>query len=164
MEQGRLVPQSRVDLARSGIGVAVKTGAPKPALDSVAAFRQALLDADSIAYLKIGSGLHLDRVIEHLGIADALSAKTIRPDTDSVCELVAAGKVDLGMVVITQILTTPGVELAGPLPEEIQARIVFAGAVGKNSKAPEAAAQLLSFLKGPVAAPVFKAQAMEQDF
>ena len=164
MEQGRLVPQSRVDLARSGIGVAVKTGAPKPALDSVAAFRQALLDADSIAYLKIGSGLHLDRVIERLGIADALNAKTIRPDTDSVCELVAAGKVDLGMVVITQILTTPGVELAGPLPEEIQARIVFAGAVGKNSKAPEAAAQLLSFLKGPVAAPVFKAQAMEQDF
>ena len=67
------------------------------------------------------------------------------------------------MVVMTQILTTPGVELGGPLPEEIQARIIFAGAVGKNSKAPEAAAQLLSFLKGPVPAPVFKAQAMEQD-
>ena len=115
IEQGRLMSQSRVDLARSGI-------------------------------------------------ADAVRAKTTRPDTDSVCELVAAGKVDLGMVVITQILTTPGVELAGPLPEEIQAKMVFAGAVGRNSKAPEAAAQLLAFLRGPVAAPVFKAQAMEQDF
>jgi molybdate transport system substrate-binding protein len=161
---GRLVAESRLDLARSGIGVEVRAGAPKPDIRTVAAFRKALLDARSIAYLKIGSGLHVDGVIERLGIADAVRPKVTRPDTDIVSELVAKGEIELGMVVTTQILTTPGVELVGPLPEELQSHIVFAGAVGRHAKAPEAAKELLKFLRSATVEPVLRAQGMDREF
>jgi hypothetical protein len=78
-----------------------------------------------------------------------------------VAQLVADGTIELGIVVITQILTTPGVELVGPLPAELQSYIVFAGAVATNAAAPDAAARLLDFLTGPQAAPVVRAQGME---
>jgi len=100
-------------------------------------------------------------LLERLGIADALASKVTRPETDIVSELVAKGEVELGMVVITQILTTPGVELVGPLPPEIQSYVTFVAGVGVNSKAPDAATQLIEFLTGPVAIPVIRAQGME---
>lgn len=78
------------------------------------AFRRALLDARSITYLRVGSGLYLAGLLERLGIAEAIAMKVQRPEGDSVAVLVAQGEVGLGLVVITQILTTPGVELAGP--------------------------------------------------
>ena len=120
---GRLVGATRADLARSGIGIAVRAGAPRPDVGSVAAFRRALLDAESIAYLRVGSGLYLDNLLERLGLTEAIRARTRRPNGDSVALLVARGEVELGLVVITQILTTPGVQLAGPLPPEIQSHV-----------------------------------------
>jgi molybdate transport system substrate-binding protein len=84
-----------------------------------------------------------------------------RPESDIVSELVAKGEVELGIVVITQILTTPGVELVGPLPPDIQSYVTFTAGISANSRAPEAARDLIKFLTGPTATPVIKAQGME---
>lgn len=162
MREGKIIPQTRTDLTRSGIGVQVRAGAPKPDISSVDTFKRALLNAKSIAYLKEGqSGVYLAGILERLGIAEAIKSKVTRPETDIVSELVAKGDVELGMVVITQILTTPGVELVGPLPPEIQSYITFTGGVSTTSKHPDAAKELIRFLTGPSALPVIKAQGME---
>jgi molybdate transport system substrate-binding protein len=100
-------------------------------------------------------------MIERLGLKDAIVSKVTIPKTDISSELVAKGEVELGIVPITQILTTPGVELVGPLPPEIQFYTTFGGAVSAASNAPDAARDLLKFLKGPTAIPVITAQGME---
>ncbi len=161
VKDGKLVASTRTDIARSGIGVEVRAGARKPDIGSVEAFKRALLDAQSIAYLRVGSGIYVHGLLERLGIAEAVKSKVTRPESDIVSELVAKGEVELGMVVITQILTTPGVELVGPLPPEIQSYVAFAAGISANSRAPEAARDLIKFLTGPVATPVIKAQGME---
>jgi len=162
IREGKIIPETRTDLTRSGIGVQVRAGAPKPDISSVHAFKRALLDAKSIAYLKEGqSGVYIAGLLERLGIAEAIKAKVTRPETDIVSELVAKGEIELGMVVITQILTTRGVELVGPLPPEIQSYITFTGGVSTASRHPEAAKELIRFLAGPIALPVIKAQGME---
>ncbi len=94
-------------------------------------------------------------------MAEAISAKVTRPDTDIVSELVAKGEIELGMTVITQILTTPGVDLAGPLPAEIQSYVTFTAGVGAQASAADAARQLIQFLRSPRATAVIKAQGME---
>jgi molybdate transport system substrate-binding protein len=161
IKDGKIIAETRTNIARSGIGVAVREGARKPDISSVEAFKRALLEAKSIAYLRVGSGIYLAGLLERLGIAEAVKSKVIRPESDIVSELVAKGEVELGMVVITQILTTPGVDLVGPLQPEIQSYVTFAGGVTTNSKAPDAAKQLLKFLTGPTALPVIRAQGME---
>lgn len=161
IKKGRIIAETRVDIARSGIGVEVRAGARKPDISSVEAFKRALLDAKSIAYLRVGSGNYLAGLLERLGIAEAIKSKVTRPETDIVSELVAKGEVELGIVVITQILTTPGVDLVGPLPPEIQSYVVFSAGVSTNSKVLDAAKQLMRLLIGPKAIRVIKAQGME---
>lgn len=158
---GRLIPGTRTDLARSGIGVEVRVGAPKPDVSTVDAFRRTLLAARSIAYLPTGSGLYLASLFQKLGIADAVNAKATRPDTDIVSEMVAQGKVELGLVVITQILTTPEVALVGPLPADIQSYVTFTAAVSAASPVGDAARELIRFLQGPAALTVIRTQGME---
>jgi molybdate transport system substrate-binding protein len=161
IERGKIRAETRTPLARSGIGVQVRAGARKPDISTVEAFKRTLLEAKSVAYLKIGSGQHLDRLLDGFGIAAEIKPKAIRPDTDIVSDLVAKGEAELGVVVITQILTSPGVDYAGPLPQEIQSYVSFLGAVSSDSKAPDAGKELLKFLTGPAAAAVMKAQGME---
>lgn len=161
IRDGRLVAATRTDIARSGIGVEVRAGRPRPDIRTVDAFKQALLNAKSIAYLRVGSGLYLDGLLERLGISDAIKSRVTRPDSDVVSELVAKGDVELGMTVITQILTTPGVELVGPLPDEIQSYVTFVAAISAESKVKDAASELIAFLKGPNAIAVMKTQGME---
>jgi molybdate transport system substrate-binding protein len=159
---GQIIPETRTDLARSGIGVAVRAGAPKPDVSSVEAFKRALLAARSIAYLKEGqSGVYIAGVLDRLGIADAVRSKLTLPDTDVVSQLVSRGEIELGIVVITQILTTPGVALAGPLPAEIQSYITFTGGISAHSASIDAAKDLLAALKSPSAVRVMKSQGME---
>jgi len=124
-------------------------------------FKRTLLSAKSIAFLKVGSGVHLDSVVARLGISENIRSRTIRPDTDIVSELVAKGEVEIGMVVVTQILTTPGVDLVGPLPSELQAYVTFVAGISSESKAPDGASQLIKFLLGPRAAAVITSQGME---
>lgn len=157
----KIVADTRTDLVRSGIGVEVPPGARKPDISSVEALKRALLDAKSIAFLKEGSGIYMEGLIERLGIADAIKSKITRPDRDVVSELVAKGEIDLGIVAITQILTTPGVQYVGPLPPEVQSYITFTGGISANSHAPNVARDLFRFLTGPTAIPVIKSQGME---
>ena len=163
LQRKAVVAETRTAIAHSGIGVEVRAGAPKPDISSVEAFKSALLNARSVGYLKQAgtSGAYLHELFARLGILDAIASKTVRPDTDIVSELVAKGEIELGLVVITQIMTTPGVELVGPIPREIQSYVRWSGAVSAGSAAPEAAAALLKFLTGPIALPVLKAQGME---
>ncbi len=158
IKDGKVIADSRASLVRSGIGVEVRAGAPKPDISSVETFKRALLNAKSIGYLKVGG---VPQLIDRLGITDAIKSKVTTPDSDIVSELVAKGELELGVMVITQILTTPGVELVGPLPTEIQFYTTFTAGVSANSKAPDAARDLIKFLTGPIALPVVKSQGME---
>jgi molybdate transport system substrate-binding protein len=161
---GKIIAGTRTNFARLGIGVEVRAGAPNPDISSVEAFKRALLNAKSIAYLKeAGSGIYLAGLLQRLGIAEAIKSKLTLPESDIVSELVAKGEVELGMVVISQILTTPGVELVGPLPPELQSYMVFTCGVSANSKSQEAAMALIKFLIGPTAIPVIKSQGMEPE-
>ena len=148
----------RTNLARSAYGVVVRVGAPKPDISSVEAFKRALLNAKSITYLPVPG---VPQIIERLGLKDAIASKVTTPNTDISSELVAKGEIELAIVGITQTFTTPGVELAGPLPAEIQIYTAFGGAISVGSKASDAARDLLTFLKSPTAIRVFKAQGME---
>jgi molybdate transport system substrate-binding protein len=161
IKDGKIIAETRTNLGRSGIGVEVRADAPKPDISSVDAFKRALLDAKSIAFLKEGSGVYLERLIERLGIAEAIKSKVTRPEADIVSELVAKGEIEIGMVVMTQILTTPGVQLVGPLPLEVQSYLTFTAGVSANSDVPDAARDLVKFLTGPTAIPVIKSQGME---
>jgi molybdate transport system substrate-binding protein len=159
----KVIADTLTPIAHSGIGVEVRAGAPKPDISSVDAFKQALLNAKSIGYLKQEgtSGAHLHGMVERLGIADVIRSKVVRPETDIVSELVAKGEIELGMVVITQIMTTPGVDLVGPIPHDVQSYVRWSGGVGTDSAVQQAAKDLIKFLTGPVAVPVLNAQGME---
>ena len=161
IKAGKIIPETRTDLAHSGIGVAVRAGAPKPDVSSVEAFKRALLAARSVAYLKEGqSGVYVAGLLQRLGIAEAIRSKVTLPETDIVSELVSRGEIELGIVVITQILTTDGVALAGPLPSEIQSYITFTAGISASSKSIDAATQLLTVLKSPAAIDVMRSQGM----
>jgi molybdate transport system substrate-binding protein len=157
-KEGKLIADTRTNLVRSGVGVEVRAGAPKPDIGSVETFKRAMLNAKSIGYLRVGG---VPQLMDRLGIADAIKSKVTIPETDAVSELVAKGELELGVVVMTQILTTPGVELVGPLPPEIQFYTTFVAGISADSKAPDAARDLIKFLRGPTAIPVMKAQGME---
>ena len=162
IKAGKIIPDTRTDLARSGIGVAVRAGAPKPDVSSVDAFKRALLAARSVAYLKEGqSGVYVAGLLERLGIAETIRSKVTLPETDIVSELVSRGEIELGIVVITQIVTTEGVALAGPLPSEIQSYITFTGGISANSKSIDAAKDLMTVLRSPVAISIMRSQGME---
>jgi len=163
IQNNKIIADTRTAIAHSGIGVEVRAGAPKPDISSVEAFRQALLNAKSIGYLKQEgtSGAYLHDLFDRIGISDAIRSKIVRPEADIVSERVAKGEIELGMVVITQIMTTPGVDLVGPIPREVQSYVRWSGGVSANSSAPQAAKALIEFLAGPTALPVLKAQGME---
>ena len=113
------------------------------------------------AYLKEGqSGAYVAGVLERLGIAEAIQSKVTLPETDIVSELVSRGEIEIGIVVITQILTTDGVALAGPLPSEIQSYITFTAGISAESKSIDAAKELLKVLKSPAAIDVMRSQGM----
>jgi molybdate transport system substrate-binding protein len=161
IKKDKLVSDTRSDIMKAGIGVAVRRGAHIPDISTVEAFKQTLLAAKSITYLKEGaSTIYLDRLFARMGISDSLRSKTIKPETESVSEAVASGDVELGIIVIPNILSVPGAELVGPLPEEIQSYIVFTAAVAANSPNQQAARDLIAFLKSPAAVAAIKAKGM----
>jgi len=162
IRKGLLVAGSRADVMKAGIGVAVRRGAPKPDISTVAAFKRTLLDAKSITYLKEGASTrHLVKVLGELGIADALKPKTIQPTTESVSEAVAAGEIEIGIIVIPNILSVPGAELVGPLPEEIQSYITFTAAVSQQSANQSAAREVIRLLQSPAGLQSIRKNGME---
>jgi len=162
IRQGKLRAEGRADVMKAGIAVAVRRGAPKPDISTVAAFKQTLLAAKSIAYLKEGaSTIHLEKVLAQLGIADALEAKTTETAGESVSEMVAAGEAEIGIIVIPNILSVPGAELVGPLPAEIQSYITFTAAVSAASPNQAAARAVIKLMQSPAGVQSIKAKGME---
>ena len=155
---GKVIGTTRKKLFRSGNGVEVRAGVPKPDVSSIDAFKRTLLNAGSIGYLPVSG---VPELVTRLGIADAIRTRVTMPNADVVSVLVAKGELEVGIVVTTQILTTPGVDLVGPLPPEIQIYATFEGAVATNSRCADAARALIEFLTGPIATPVVKAQGMQ---
>ena len=148
IKQGKAVAGSRVDLARSGIGVAVRKGAKRPDIASPEALKRALLAAKSVAHSKTGlSGIYFPTVLSRLGIADQMTSKIVIPDPGTpVGEVVAKGDAEIGIQQISELLPVPGIDIVGPLPEPLQKITIFSGGVLTAAKEPDGAAALLKFV------------------
>jgi molybdate transport system substrate-binding protein len=168
VQQGKIAPGDQLLLARVGIGVAVRAGAAKPDISSVEGFKRALLAAKSIVYTDpaIGgvSGIHFEKVLDRLGIAKEIKTKSIlnaRAATTPSAEIVARGEAELGIQLISEIVSVSGAELLGPLPGELQAmNEIWAGLV-TTAREPDAAKALFRFLASPAGAAAIKAAGME---
>jgi molybdate transport system substrate-binding protein len=163
IRQGRIVAGSRVDLARSAIGIGVRAGAKRPDINSAAAFKQALLAARAIAYSKTGiSGVYFPTVLARLGIADTVKAKTIIPPAGVlVGEVVASGEADIGIQQISELLPVSGVEVVGPLPAELQKLTVFSAGLFTGAQEPDKARALVQSLTSASAHPLYIRKGME---
>jgi molybdate transport system substrate-binding protein len=164
-KQGRVIPGTRADLAKTGIGVVVKTGAPLPDISTVDAFKRTLLAAKSIAYIdpKAGgsSGIYIGALLQRLGIADQINAKAVLVHGGAVADHIADGEAEIGVHQISEILAVAGVTLVGSLPAEIQNFTVYSAGVGTSAKDGAAARALVEFLSGPHALPIIKAKGMQ---
>jgi molybdate transport system substrate-binding protein len=162
-QQGRVVSGSRVDLARSGIGVAIRAGALRPDIGSVDAFKQFLLQAKSVTYTATGaSGQYFASVTDKLGIGPQIKAKAITPAGGIVAELVAKGEAELGIQMISELQGVPGTVYLGPLPAEIQMFTVFSAGLFASSAQLAPAQALAEFLITPDAIRVYQAAGMER--
>lgn len=163
IKQGKIAAGTRTEIARVGMGVGVRAGAPKPDIGSVDAFKRALLNAKSVTYLPEGvAGKHLARVLERLGISEQMKAKT-KPQqgVKGLAQAVAGGEAELGFAPTNQLLSFSGVELVGPFPPELQDYALFTAGVGTAAEQPEAAKALIKFLTSPAATAVIRAKGME---
>jgi molybdate transport system substrate-binding protein len=164
-KEGKFAAGSRANLAQVGVGVVVKDGTPKPDIGSVAAFKQALLAAKSVAYIDPAaggsSGIYVAGLLDKLGIAAEVKPKAKLIPGGAVAEHVARGEAELGIHQISEILPVKGITLVGPLPAEIQNYTVYAAGIGAHAKESDAAKALLKTLTSPAAAEVLKSKGME---
>jgi molybdate transport system substrate-binding protein len=165
IKDARVAAGSRTDLAKVGMGVAVKAGATKPDISTVEAFKATLLAAKSVTYIdpKAGgsSGIYFDKLIERLGIAEPVRAKAKLLPGGYVAELVATGEAELAIHQISEIVPVPGVLLVGPLPPEVQNTTIYAGGISSAARDPVAAKALLTHLASAAAKPVLAKKGMD---
>jgi molybdate transport system substrate-binding protein len=159
---GKVIAESRMDLARSSIGIAVRAGAPKPDISSVDAVKRALLAAKSIAYSDSASGVYISsELFKRLGIADQVASKSRMIPAEPVGAVVARGEAELGFQQISELKPIAGIDLVGPLPPDLQKITIFSAGIVVGSKEPEAAKALTAFLASPAAAPAIRESGME---
>jgi molybdate transport system substrate-binding protein len=156
-KQGLVRSGSKIDLARSEVGMVVRAGAAKPNIGSVEAFRKMLLAVKSVAYSDSGSGIYLSTVLfAKLGVADQVSGKSRKvrgpPSGEPVAAVVARGEAEIGFQQVSELLHVPGVTFVGPIPAELQPGSSFAGAITSAARQPDAGIALLRFLASPEAA------------
>ncbi|HBK08908.1 MAG TPA: ABC transporter substrate-binding protein [Acetobacteraceae bacterium] len=152
IDQGKVVPDSRVDLARSGIGVVVRHGAPHPDVSSVEALKQALLAAKSVAYSDSASGVYIaNEMFKKMGIAEQMAGKARMIPAEPVGGVVARGDAEIGFQQISELKPIQGIDLLGPLPAEVQKFTVFSAGVVAGAAHADAGAALLRFLASPEA-------------
>jgi molybdate transport system substrate-binding protein len=162
VKEGKVVAGSRVDLARAKIAMAVRTGAPKPDIGTVEAFKRTVLAAKSIAYSDSASGVYLSTVLfPKLGIADQIAGKARMIPAEPVGAVVARGDAEIGFQQMSELLAVPGIDIVGPLPPEIQTVTVFSAGISSTSTEPDAARALIKFLASPAAAPVIMKTGIE---
>ena len=163
--EGKLASDSSTDLAKVGVGVAVKSGAPHPDVGTVEAFKHMLLKAKSIAYIdpKAGgsSGIYVSGLIERMGLTKKLRRRTVLVNGGLVADKVASGQAEIGLQQISELSGYPGVDLVAPLPKEIQSFTVYGAGINLKAAEPEAAKALLAVLSGPAAASLLQARGMQ---
>jgi len=164
-KQAKLVPGSRVDLAKVGIGVFVRKGATKPDIGSVEAFKRTLLAAKSIGHvdpaLGVPVGIYMTALVDRLGIAAEIRRKTRLFRVEERFEHVAKGDVEIGFNLIQEILAEPKVDFVGPLPGTIQNNTLYAAAITTLSNAQPAGRALIQFISSPSALATFQAKGFE---
>ncbi len=159
--EGTVSADSKVDLARSYVGIAVKAGAPCPDIATRAALCKALLAARSVAYSRIGaSGIYFARLIEQLGIASDVNARAVIT-AGFTAERLLTDEADLAVQQISELKQVPGVEIVGPIPHELQTPAVFSAGRMAASRQAAAADALLTFLSSPEAAPALRESGLE---
>jgi molybdate transport system substrate-binding protein len=161
--QGKIAAGSRMDIARTGMGVGIRAGAPKPDIRTPEALKQTLLNAKSIAFNPTGaSATHIHEMLGRMGIEKAVESKLVlSAEPGQPQRNVAEGKADLVITLIPEIRFFSGVELAGPLPADYQSYINFAAGVATNARNATAAKSLIKFISSPAAASTLKAKGVE---
>jgi molybdate transport system substrate-binding protein len=161
-KQGKIVPGSRVDVVKSGVGVAVRSGLPKPDISSGEAVKRAMLAAKSIAYSTGPSGVYIAGLFQRMGIADEIKSKVkIAPSGMPVGDIIARGEADIGFQQVSELLPVAGIDYIGPLPPDIQQITVFSAGIHTGATQAEAAKSLVKFLTSPQAVPTIKKTGLE---
>jgi molybdate transport system substrate-binding protein len=159
---GKVVSGSRVDLAKSGVGVAVKPGAPKPDISTTEALKKALLAAKSIGYSTGPSGVYMIGLFQRLGIADEVKPKLKQTPTGVfVGSIIASGEAEIGFQQVSELSHFAGIDYIGPLPADIQQFTTFASGIMAGAKEADAAKALVKFITSPTAAAAYKKRGME---
>ncbi len=162
IRQGKVAPGSRVDIAKSGIGVAVRAGAPRPDIGSAEALKRTLRAAKTVGYTSGPSGVYMAKLIEQMGIADEIKPKFRSvPSGGTIGTIVASGDCELGFQQVSELVHIKGVDMIGPLPPEVQRITVFSTGLHAGAKHAEAAKNLVRFLTAPASHAVLKAAGLE---
>ena len=162
VRQGKILPDTSVDIGRSGLGVSVRKGAPKPDISTVESFKRTMLGAKSVIRSTEGtSGLYFETLLNRLGIADEMKEKIRLGPSGRVAEFVARGEVEIAVQQVSELLPVIGADFVGPFPSELQLFTVFSAGVNAVSKEPKAAKALVDFLTAPTSASIIKAKGLE---
>jgi molybdate transport system substrate-binding protein len=162
IKNGKVIAASRVDLVKSPIGVAVKTGAAKPDISSADSLKRALLAAKSVAYSDSASGVYVStEMFSKLGIADAMKDKAKKIPATPVGEIVARGEAEIGFQQIAELKPVQGIDIVGPLPSDLQKITVFSAGIATVSREPDAGKALIKFLASPAARDVIVDSGLE---
>jgi molybdate transport system substrate-binding protein len=165
IEKGVVQKGSRVDLAKSFIGVAVRTGTPAPDIGSVDALKAALVSAESVIYSKTGiSGVYTPKLLEALGIATLIAPKARNPSSGTVGEALARGEAEIALQQISELLPVAGIKVVGPLPAEVQLTTVFSAGLFSSASDPRAAGMLVAELTSNAARALYTAKGLEPAF
>ena len=158
----RLVPGSCVDLVKSGVAIAVRSGAPRPDIGNEQSVKRAVLGARSLGYSTGPSGVQLAKLFERWGIAEQIEDRIVQASPGvPVGTLVATGEVELGFQQLSELMNLPGIDVLGPLPPEIQIVTTFSAGLSVTSTRPDAVRALLDFMASPAAAPTKRSNGME---
>jgi molybdate transport system substrate-binding protein len=162
IKQGKIVAGSRVDLAKSGIGIAVRKGAPRPDVGSAEALKRTLLTAKTVGYTSGPSGVYMAGLIDRMGIGAEVKPKhrTV-PSGGTVGTIVATGEAEIGFQQVSELVHIPGIDYIGPLPAEVQCITVFSCGVQTGATQPDAAKALQKFLTTPAATAVMQKHGLE---
>jgi molybdate transport system substrate-binding protein len=161
IKEGKLIEATRADVAFATVGVGVRAGAPKPDISTVESFKQALLNAKSVAHSATGaSGDHFKSILRRLGITEQMQPKLRPMSADVIAQAVPSGQAEM-IVVTASVILVPGAELVGPVPAELQFYNRFAAAVGNTSSHTQNGRALINLLTSPAVAPVFRSHGME---
>jgi molybdate transport system substrate-binding protein len=162
IKDGKVAADGRADLAWSPIAMAVKAGAPKPDISTVESFKQALLNAKSVAYSDSASGVYLSTdAFKRIGVYDGIKDKARKVAGEPVAKVVARGEAEVGFQPVSELRPHPGIEIVGPIPSELQVVNVFAAGIATGARQPEAAKALIAYLVSPAARPAIEQSGMQ---